>query len=497
MIDLIAQVSSPVSPPSTGAASAGPYTSIIVAVTVSMTAISLILVQVLRGWKKWTPVGEFFPAAAIRFASLFSAAAMVLAFFFLRTQETVKILTWTLVTGALCALLSLIIYNILHAMWVFKFMQGLDGDGKLVTSDILGGFLTKASKAKLAADSNLTVQLLVDGCEGHLDRVWWKGSRGIVASYFLLAFVGVVTFASLTATAIGLFTLLMSGVIPENLQVRVPVTVMLSEPVRNSEITVGNSGFISIPAGHRAVLVSAATQRWTGDRLDNIEGLLSKPQPYMVDVARLVAAYNAGSGDADAFVKWMKSEFDMLVDEKWTAPYSTQPIPGFEILAENYVRSNVLSAIADPAKRPNSRYTVDLHNESSLIPFTVRRAIWKRIVLVALRQDGTLDSILGPYFSVTGKDGQSNGVGGPNSPAPNSSWGSLVGGIMTPDAEGGTSSVKLGAATPFSRSGDAIQNSADVNVVARLGINDRIPYDNGDGFAEVTYRIEPIPNSTP
>lgn len=214
MIDLFAQATSPASAPITGAASAGPFGTLVVAVTFAMAAISLILVQVLRGWKKWKPVGEFFPNSAIRIAALCAAAAMVLAFFFLRTPDAIKTLTWTLVSGAVGSLLSLIIYNILYARWVFTQMQGMNQNQKLVTVDILGGFMTKVSKAKLAADANLTEQMLVDGCNGKLDLVWQRGSRGIVASFFLLAFTFLVTFASLTATAIGLFTLLLTPLGP-------------------------------------------------------------------------------------------------------------------------------------------------------------------------------------------------------------------------------------------------------------------------------------------
>ncbi|MBC7785300.1 MAG: hypothetical protein H7144_15815 [Burkholderiales bacterium] len=499
MIELIAQATSPASGSSTGASGAGPYTSLVFAVTVSMTAISLILVQVLRGWKKWKPVGEFFPNASIRFAALFSAAAMVLAFFFLRTPDTVKTLTGTLVIAAVGALISLMVYNILFSWRVFKQMQGLDKDGNLVTIDIVGGFLNRASKEKLAADPNLIEQDLVDACNGKLDRVWWKPSRGIVAALFLLVFVLLVTFAALTATAIGLFTLIASGVIPASSQVRVPATVMLSEPVRTSDISVGNNGFIKIPAGQRAVLVSAATQKWTGDQLDNIERLLSKRgEPYTVDVTRLVAAYNAAPGDVDAFVKWMRAEFDVLVDEKITSPTATSGFPLFESLAESYVRENVFSDIADPSKRSGNQFKVDLYSESSRstipVPLTVRRAVWKRIVCVALRDSESLEPILGPYYDVTSKGVPSPGVAGPGSPSPNSSWGSLVGGIMTPDADARTSSVKLGAATPFSRPSDAIGNPTNVDAIARLGMNDRIPYDNGDGYAEVIYRVEKIPN---
>jgi hypothetical protein len=214
MIDLIAQVTSPASAPSTGTASAGPFGPLVVAVTCAMAAISLILVQVLRGWKKWKPVGEFFPHSAIRVAALCAAAAMVLAFFFLRTPDTIRTLTWTLVIGAVGSLVSLIIYNILYARWVFTQMQGLDQNKELVTLDILGGFRTQESKAKMKADANLTEQDLVDACNGKLDLVWWKGSRGIVASFFLLAFTALVTFASLVATAIGLFTLLLTPIGP-------------------------------------------------------------------------------------------------------------------------------------------------------------------------------------------------------------------------------------------------------------------------------------------
>jgi hypothetical protein len=214
MIYLIAQATAPASAPIAGAVNAGPYGPLVLAVTCAMAAISLILVQVLRGWKKWRPVGEFFPDSAIRIAALCAAAAMVLAFFFLRTPDTIKMLTWTLVTGVLGALLSLIVYNILYARWKFTQMQGLDETKQLVTADILGGFLTNASKAKLAAAPNLTEQMLVDGSNGNLDLVWWKGSRGIIAAFFLLAFTALVTFASLAATGIGLFTLLLTPLGP-------------------------------------------------------------------------------------------------------------------------------------------------------------------------------------------------------------------------------------------------------------------------------------------
>jgi hypothetical protein len=362
MIDLLAQATSVTTAPSTGDTTAGPFGPLVIGITCAMTAISLILVQVLRGWKKWKPVGEFFPNSAIRFAALFSAGAMVLAFFFLRTPDAVATLTGTLIVGAVGALVSLIAYNILYARWVFTYMPGVNQSGQLVTIDILGGFLTVASRAKLAADPNLTEQMLIDGCEGKLDRVWKRGSRGIVASFFLVAFVLLITFGALTATAIGLFTLILSGVVKDDpLHVRVPASVMLSEPVQRNEIVVGNGGFIEIPAHSRAVFISATTQKWTGDRLNRIEGLLSTTQPYSVDVTRLVKAYDAAADKENDFLKWMRGEFEVLVDEKWTSPTATQAFPGFEALAEAYVRANVYKDIANPAKRPGNRYAIDLH----------------------------------------------------------------------------------------------------------------------------------------
>ncbi len=206
MIYLLAETAS--SSGASAAANAGPFGPLVLAVTCAMTALSLILVQVLRGWKKWKPVGEFYPGGAVRIASLCAAAAMVLAFNFLRTPETVKTLSWTLVIGVVGSLLSLVAYNILYARWIFKHMQGVDATGKLVTEDIVGGFLTPESKTQL--NGKVTEQMLVDGSNGNLDLVWRRGSRGIVASFFLIAFTALVTFASLAATSLGLFTLLLT-----------------------------------------------------------------------------------------------------------------------------------------------------------------------------------------------------------------------------------------------------------------------------------------------
>ncbi|HZZ42742.1 MAG TPA: hypothetical protein VFE58_07375 [Tepidisphaeraceae bacterium] len=206
MMTFLAQLS-PASMPTTGAASTGPFRNLVLAVTCTMTAVTLILVQVLRGWKKWRPVGEFFPNSAIRVAALCAAAGMVLVFFLLRSPSAVPALTWTLLIGAIGSLFSLGIYNVLYARWVFKFMKGQDIGGNLVVEDILGGFLTPASKTQLK-DGKITEQRLVDGCNGDLDLVWIRGTRGIVAFFFLLAFTSLVTFASLAGTAMGLFALL-------------------------------------------------------------------------------------------------------------------------------------------------------------------------------------------------------------------------------------------------------------------------------------------------
>ena len=488
MIDLLAQTASPIS----GATNAGPFGSLVVAVTVAMTAISLILVQVLRGWKKWKPVGEFFPDGAIRIATLCAAAAMVLAFHFLRTPDTTTTLVWTLIAGALGALCLLMIYNYLYSRRVFTQMLGIHSSGNLVKHDILGGFLTEASKTKLRTDANLTEQMLVDGCNGNLDLVWQHGSRGTVANFFLLAFTGLVTFAALAGTAIGLFTLLLTGVIPNDLKVRVPATVLLSQSVSPNEIAIGNGGFILIPAGHRAVFVSGTANKWTNDRLKLIEQRLSSNQHYEVDVTRLIAIYEAAGRDRNRFVELMKSEFDILVDERWTSTFSTNPFFDFELEVRKYVGDDVFNAIADCSQRSNPKYSVALESEPSGVKFNFRRAVWKRIVLVALRYNVGFESQLGPYFKITAKDAPEPGNGPDGSPAPNERAGSLVGGLMIADDGEGRSSVKIGSATPFANPGDAIENRGTGEAIARLGMNDRIPDDNGDGYAVVTYRIERI-----
>jgi hypothetical protein len=164
--------------------------------------------------KKWKPPEEVLPAAAQKIVVLLSMVFVAVAFFYAR-PEFVETLYWTSAKLASGAFVAFIIYTILIVTYKYDNVRVKDhGTGGHKVRDILGGmWLTRFARNVLRHGTTTpdgkhipappNVEVLLEGVDGEISRVWPKFSRAVTVALVDALFIAILFLGNIAVGCAG------------------------------------------------------------------------------------------------------------------------------------------------------------------------------------------------------------------------------------------------------------------------------------------------------
>lgn len=184
-----------------GADDAGPLAPVVVGAGWLISAAAAIGFA-WRGKTRWEPAEEDLSRGPAKVSSLIFAVVLGLLWVLIgRTDGPRTALVWIAGIGAGVALLSLIVYAILIAVYVYD-LETSTGHNTSEKTKIVGGFwLTKSARAHLKARPELTQQDELKGSAYKPDNVWPRLSRALAKAAFTLSYMALTLSGSIALAA--------------------------------------------------------------------------------------------------------------------------------------------------------------------------------------------------------------------------------------------------------------------------------------------------------
>jgi hypothetical protein len=185
----------------------------IVAVAGSVMAAGGAITLAFKGRARWEPIEEDVPKAPAKIAGLATAVCIVLIFIAARKNPDTA---WL---GPLClGFLVTALVGIFGYIWLVQVntftAQLATGRRKVASQKVIGGlWLTRQARAVLhQPDEPKTVQMIFAGSAYNKDLVWPRPSQAVAKLLFLISFLALQVFGSLSlASAAILLDIVMGG----------------------------------------------------------------------------------------------------------------------------------------------------------------------------------------------------------------------------------------------------------------------------------------------
>ena len=232
-------------------------------------------------------------------------------------------------------------------------------------------------------------------------------------------------------------------------------------------------GYLDLKPGERLRLSAASTTRWSTDPLDGIRFMLENVSA-KIDVSEEVRFLTQLDSDPRRFrEEYLMIRWQLLVDKNLASNnYNLPAADTVESVLQFWNNEYLCRQLSSVSPDSEGRYWLDIAPTSNPLLSTANRMVWPRVLAARWMMSNVDFSSLIPNDSIDGSP-QLAGSAGRGFPLPGAPAGCLT-------------YVRVGEPKVFRLSvGDDIYNDSDQTWKLSFGINDDIPEDNGDGFAQL------------